>query len=81
MLEYKIGNRKVSESQFKRHLADAARDKVTEAAVDRIESVRCPRHGKRVRVVKTMRKGKNVNFEFSGCCDEAISKAQRVLRR
>lgn len=80
MLEYKIGNRKVSKTRFNSHLNDVVHNMAAEAVVSKVESIRCPKHGKRVKAAKTTRKGKNIGLEFSGCCDEAISRAQSALR-
>ena len=78
-MEYKIGNRKVSERQWEQHLFhDEPRRLVREDMESKIKSVRCPTHGTTA-TVRTRETSSGFEFDIEGCCDELVEAAQRKL--
>ena len=77
-MEYKIGNRKVSEAEWMRHIQEAPMEAAKDEMKSRIERIRCPKHGQsaRVTVAKT---SQGFDLKLSGCCDEVIQTVERAL--
>jgi len=77
-MEYRIGNRKVSRSEWERHLREAPLEAVKDDVRKKIARVRCPIHGQRPRVEfrKTVR---GFDTSITGCCDDVVKHAQRAL--
>jgi hypothetical protein len=78
-LEYRIGNRKVSQQEWERHMFQEAPRQVAREAVDReLRKVRCPTHGQSPNATITDRAdGFEVHIE--GCCDALVERAQKAL--
>ena len=79
-LEYRIGNRRVSEAQWERHFEQQARTAVSDAIEGRVRSVRCPVHGRTPTRVTATPSGTDLNWRVEGCCDALIAAVQRSLR-
>ena len=77
-MEYKIGNRKVSQAQWMRHLRETPIEALKADIEKRVRSVRCLEHGQTARVsfVKT---SQGFDTKLSGCCDVLIERVQRAL--
>jgi hypothetical protein len=77
-MEYKIGNRKVSQAEWVRRLREAPFEALKADIQKKVRSVRCPKHGQTARVsfVKTSR---GFDMKISGCCDALIERVQRAL--
>jgi hypothetical protein len=72
-LEYKIGNRKVTQKQWLDHLQNRA----GEVTAHNCEAViRCPVHGKPPSVTYTAGR-----YHIEGCCQAVVDATTRALRR
>lgn len=78
-IEYKIGNRKVSQREWERHLMEAPLDAVKDEIRRKVSRVRCSTHGQtaHVQFVKTSR---GFDAKLSGCCDALMQRAQQALQ-
>ncbi len=77
-IEYKINGRKVSESEWTRHIANEAKSVAVEELKGRVAKLRCPVHGRSPKVVTTTKVGDRVKFQIEACCDDMLKRAQEV---
>ncbi len=77
MLEYRIGDRKVSRDRFFKDLADEATAGALAEVQKKMERVTCPKHGKRPTVTME-RTREGASFAIEGCCDALVERVQRV---
>lgn len=78
-ITYTLGGRKVSQKQFFEGLEGQVRQMAVDQVVERVQQVSCPQHGQKVAVSEVRETGQGFEFEFSGCCDEAIARARDSL--
>jgi len=48
---------------------------VNDGVIEKIESVRCPKHGKRAKVTNVKKTPKGYDFKIEGCCEDLVQKA------
>jgi len=78
-IEYKVGSRRVSQREWERHLREAPLEAVKDEILQKISRIRCPKHGQAARV-EFAKTSQGFNANLSGCCDELMQRAQRVLQ-
>ena len=78
-MEYRIGNRKVSQREWERHIAEAPLEGLKDRIRQRVRNVRCPKHGTTPNVTFT-KTSSGFDAKVSGCCDKVVEAAQRALR-
>jgi len=77
-MRFTVGGREVSPSQFGPEMEKSLKNAVEEEIRKRVESIKCPIHGKHAHVVSFDRSGSKVNYNIGGCCDalkEAVEKS------
>jgi hypothetical protein len=79
-LEYRIGNRRVSKSQWERHFNEQARTVVSDAIEGRVRAVRCPVHGTRPTRITATPSGMDLKWRIEGCCEQLIEAVNASLR-
>jgi hypothetical protein len=77
-LEYRIGNRKVSKTEWERHLREEPLRQVKEEVKRRIEGARCPVHGTRPSVA-FRGSGAQLQWDVSACCEQGVEAATRAI--
>ena len=79
-LEYKIGNRTVSEDEFLKNFEESALSLAHSAVEERVSSVRCPIHGQSPSNFRVLREGENISYEFTACCERLRSAVWEALK-
>lgn len=74
-IEYRIGNRRVSEHELQRHLERQAVDSLASSAMNVARRVRCPVHGSLPTSV--YRQGDSIRIQ--GCCDALTNTVMRSI--
>jgi hypothetical protein len=78
-LEYRIHGRRVSESEWQKHLDDSARDIAVEALKKKVGNIRCPTHGQTAKLVVGAQHGDRLEMKIQACCDDLLKRAQRAV--
>jgi len=79
-LEYKIGNRTVSEDESLESFEESTLALAHSAVEERVCGVRCPIHGQSPGDFRVLREGKNISYEFTACCERLRSAVGEALK-
>lgn len=79
-MEYTVGGRKVSASQFGNELEKAVMQEAEEGISRVITSVRCPVHHSSPSHITSSRHGDQLRWQWEACCDELTTAVENALR-
>jgi hypothetical protein len=79
-LEYRIGGRRVSQDEWMKSIVDEARGAALSQVQAKVESLRCPDHGRGPRLTAQVPAGTDVNLSFDVCCEKLKDAIMRLLR-
>lgn len=78
-IEYRIDGRRVSQTEWQRHLADSARDIAVDALKHKIQHIRCSVHGRAAKLIVGAQRGDRLEMKIEACCDDLLKRAERAL--
>ncbi len=78
-IAFEINGRKVKPNNFGSALENALLDEIGDSIKKSLQSVLCPSHHQRPKVLVIGRTLDNLSISLSGCCDELIQKATKKL--
>jgi hypothetical protein len=69
----------MSKSNFGGDFERKLMDVVDDAVVKRLRKARCPEHGRTPTDIRSHRRGTDLDWTFSTCCEKGKAAAQRTL--
>lgn len=78
-IEYKIGNRTVSQRKLERHLREAGLKSAKDDIRTKVSRVRCPRHGQAAQV-EFVGRAKASTRTCQDACDELMQRVRQALQ-
>jgi hypothetical protein len=78
-IEYRIDGRRVSSTEWQKHLVTASRDIAIGALKDKVQRIRCPVHGQAPKLIVGTRRGDHLDMNLQACCDDLLNQAKKAL--
>jgi hypothetical protein len=78
-ISFEFNGKKVDPNKLGDALEQAVIEAATKAIIDRVGSVRCPKHGQYAKIVCTGLKSNDLKFNVSGCCQELTEEVKSKL--
>ncbi len=79
-LSFEINGKKVSPDSIGDAIESAALQVFRDSITKTVGSIRCPKHGKRAKVIAKGRNIDSLSFNISGCCDALIESVKKEMK-
>jgi hypothetical protein len=78
-IRYTLEGRTVDARRFFDGIHGQIRRLAVEQVTTKVSAVRCPAHGRPAQVSEVRETGDGFDFTVTGCCDDAVERAERSL--